>query len=569
MSYRGIGNQGGGLEFRRSRFRLLSRLIVAITVVTLAFGEVACNNDGPAGTTPTGTDTIKPHGALTYAFRNDSIIDVTLHATDNVAVTRVTVTVDTLLPCPMCFSNAAVEDTVPIKPGPTVDVRFSVDQCPYLRTCRIYVDSYDAAGNFNSADHSGELVYAGPKDFTVGIVGLPSSGVVNRVGMVLAVRNHGPTYLDEVFAYLDSGTAAQRVYGTARLTNSSGEEVFRILDPLPNGAHTLSVAAKDAFGTHASWHGPFSVAVASVSYRATILAVPGAIDSRGADINTTGDIAGSATFADSSTQAIRWDSGVAAILTGGRSSSAMTINDAGDVAGIVAYSRNQFGQIVGDSAAVVVWRRDGTRRTLAPGTVAPRRIAANGDLVLADGRFFTATSTLNLGFGPAEMNDLGLVVGNVPAGLSRVPPSRAVTFRAGAYDYVTPFGLDYFSAAVTLRHVNNSGQITGMLDAYSSSPAEAGLPVAFVLQNGNAVYGWSGVGKGRDDALNNHGQILSHMPDGTGIVWTVGGATTYVTFDALDWSIDEWKDINDRGQILTHAVNTRTGQKAVLLLDPM
>jgi hypothetical protein len=269
-------------------------LFVAATCAALA-----CGGDGPAAVLPTGPDTIKPHGVVTYAFRDDSIIDVTLHATDNVAVTRVTLQMGPFTP----------EDSIPIMPGPVVDTRFSVT-CSHLKTCVLLIFVHDASGNFDFANHSNEPLYPGPPGFVIDVAGVPANGVVDRVGIVLDVAERGPK-VASVVAYLDSGMAQQRVYG-------ADGSALRLLDLIPNGPHALTFVVTAGDGTAASFHKTISVAIASVAYHARILTVPGTVDATGVDVNNAGDVAGLAMFADSSTEAIRWDSGTPSVLAGGR-----------------------------------------------------------------------------------------------------------------------------------------------------------------------------------------------------------------------------------------------------------
>jgi hypothetical protein len=315
---------------------------------------------------------------------------------------------------------------------------------------------------------------------------------------------------------------------------------------LSNGPHTVTVWGKDHLGAVASWHGTISVAIPTLHYSAQIIPAADTLsDVRGLGMNNLGAIAGYVTLRDGSTRAMLWSNGVATQLSDVASSRATDVNDAGMIAG---------GTSVGGIGSVVVWNGGGALTVLDMTSGAyPLRINARGD-VLGTTRVYSSSGVRDLGFRATDMNDAGVIIGGT------FPDEHSHFFdlvidSSGSKTFPKPYGAGVLSA---FRHINSAGVITG----------QANTPGIFVLRNGVLTAGDRFIGTGLDQALNNRNDVLTYLPDGSVVVWTIDGKVRYLALDAPGWRVDEWTRMNDRGQILAHAFYVPTGQRAILRLDP-
>ena len=406
--------------------------------------------------------------------------------------------------------------------------------------------------------------YSGSTQFTLAVAGLPAT--MQQIGLDLVVAPRGPYPVRSLRAYVDSGSASEQSFGplsvdSAKLASGGINTDFRlwIPGPLANGTHALVFAATDSARRTASFRQTVLVDVPTRAYTLTVIAAPGAIDTYANGINNYGVIAGSYRLADSSTHAIRWSNGVVQVLPGSGWSSASVINDAGVVAGFAGRRPGTSGTGVPEDS-MVVWR-DTVRTGLAPGYGYRDaiRIASDGTVLVQLATVFRAGAATPMPmYQASDMNDAGVVVGYAFGDVD--PPTLAVGAGPAQFRVPTPYGVapTYpHCCSSSARWINNAGQIIGVSAAWFMADGKT----AFWLVNPLGLGGVAG--------RSSTNLVLGRLTDGSIVVWTIGGPTTRVSFDAAGWTIDALKGINDRAQIIAHGVNAATGQKAALLLNPM
>jgi hypothetical protein len=208
----------------------------------------------------------------------------------------------------------------------------------------------------------------------------------------------------------------------------------------------------------------------------------------------------------------------------------------------------------------VVWR-DTVRTGLAPGYGYRDaiRIASDGTVLVQLATVFRAGAATPMPmYQASDMNDAGVVVGYAFGDVD--PPTLAVGAGPAQFRVPTPYGVapTYpHCCSSSARWINNAGQIIGVSAAWFMADGKT----AFWLVNPLGLGGVAG--------RSSTNLVLGRLTDGSIVVWTIGGPTTRVSFDAAGWTIDALKGINDRAQIIAHGVNAATGQKAALLLNPM
>ena len=414
--------------------------------------------------------------------------------------------------------------------------------------------------------------YSGSTQFSIAVAGLPAT--MQQIGLDLIVQPRGQNPVRSLRAYVDSGSANEQSFGpfpadSSQLVSGAINTDFHlwIPGPLANGSHALVFTTSDVTGRTAALRSTILVAVPVRAYKLTVIAVPGAIDTRANGINNSGVIAGSIVNPDATTQAIRWSNGVVQLLPGPASSSGSAVNDAGIVAGYVGS---------GTQNSIGVWRDTIlTRLDGGSGFRDVQRINSRGDVLFRVGGVaasqYTVLSgvfrdgvgtTLPAGEFFSDMNDAGALVGlSFIGGLENVyhaiglPPVDFGLPTAPLIGYEYHYGVSSFA-----RLINNAGQIIG--DAANS-------PVPFFWGHGTSYWTLNPFGLGTVAAMNNANQVLGQLTDGSIAIWTIGGSVARVSFDAAGWTIDLLKGINNSGQIIAHGVNVLTGHKAALLLDPM
>lgn len=542
-----------------------ARLCVFAATCCVAF---ACDR-GPTG--PIGTRPYQPFTYITIRHINDSIIAFDVDAADTIPIVQVV----SLIESPNApgastqffgtnFGPGSLAETTRF--SPRYSLRFS-DTLPSRPVNSQYYWAV-IVGNALNGYHFSYGEYFSGTNLTIGVAGLPTT--MQQIGLDLTVQPRSPYPIRAVRTFVDSGSANEQSFGpvqvdSALLAAAPGTFApsfeFWIPGPLTNGQHVLTFATTDSTGRHASLRQTVAVNVPTRAYRLTVIAVPGALDTRANGINNSGVIAGTFMNPDASTQAMRWSKGIVQLLPGPTSSSGSAINDSGIVAGYVGRGGTGNGGSPQDSMAV--WRDTiVTRFARGSGFIDVQRINSRGD-VLFGGSIFRDGVITSPSIPVYDMNDAGVLVGNGPAGLEA--PYAAVGLNPALFGIGRPRYPVQTSGAThgvgsVARLINNAGQVIGNSDV---------SPVPFFWDHGTSYWTLNPFGIGTVAAMNNSNQVLGQLTDGSIAIWTIGGATTRVSFEAAGWTIDQLKGMNNSGQIIAHGVNSVTGQKAALLLDPM
>jgi hypothetical protein len=541
----------------------LSRSVVLMCSFLAAAYVSACDTKPPTDADP------KPPGQyLDVQLRdiNDSTVAFDVVAADTSPTFSVIAGLElqgSPNPAPMGLGWPATAETTAV--GPRYTVHFS-GTFPSRRSLQNYnwvVHTRTLAGG--RAYRAGRY-YFGPKKLTLDVTGIPDAAAV---GLDFVVATRGPIGIAHVDTYVDSGTAAQRVYGPVRpdsealliarkrpAVDANPSFHVRVPGPLANGAHPVTVVVTDDSGHVATFKKNITVDVPNRSYRIVPIIVAGAIDTYANGINNSGTVAATARYADSSTRAMRWIAGVAQLLPGDRAS-AHRINDSGHVAGYIERGK--------PADSIVVWR-DSARTAVATGYGyrTPTAFANDGSVLVSSQRIDRNGRPTDFDIQyAADMNNLGVAVGTTtfygretarggdPSGFGIARPYDAMSGMGSSW---SPY-VDWSNA----RFINDAGQIFASNRSGNFISAKVGEPKYLIAP----------LGFGSVEAISRGGLVLSRLTDSTIAVWRIGAETSRVVVDASQWKIDALSGINDKGQIIAHGVHRATGQKAGLLLDPM
>jgi hypothetical protein len=532
-------------------------------LVFVAAGCVALGCDRGAPTAPLGSPLGPPFAYITIRHINDSTIAYDVNAHDTIPIVQIVA----LIESPNAPGTSTHFFGTNFGPGslaetsrfsPRYSLRFS-DTLPSRPVNAQYYWGVIVGNSVNGYQFSYGEFFSGT-NLTIGVAGLPA--VMQQIGLDLTVQPRSRYPIRAVRAFVDSGSASEQSFGPvpvdSALFNGTIAPDFElwIPGPLTNGQHVMTIAATDSAGRQVSLRQSVTVNIPTRQYRLSVIAIAGAVDTRANGINNAGVIAGTFVNPDATTQAMRWANGVVQLLPGPTSSSGDVINDSGVVAGYIGHGQPQ--------GSDVVWRDTIVTRLAPPaGSGTVERINSRGDLLYYDGVFrngvFTSFPVLDFFL---DMNDAGVIVGEVP---TIGPPYVAAGLNPAAFSIGSPRlpiplpPTPHFPSSHA-DFINNAGQVIGVIE---------GSPVPFLWDNGTSHWTLNPFGLGIVRAMNNANQVLGQLTDGSIAIWTIGGSTTRVSFDAAGWTIDLLKGLNNSGQIIAHGVNAVTGQKAALLLDPM
>lgn len=366
-------------------------------------------------------------------------------------------------------------------------------------------------------------------------------------------------------------------WATAQL--DSGEEKrpqrFQgiVFSGLTNGSHVLTVRVYDARGNQIDEERyGFRVEASYRRYSVRYLGTLGGPDSRGLDINRSGDAVGWAQAPGGAKRAVLWSTSGAVDLGGNLpgESEARAINVAGEIVGIHQ----------ADCQAT----RAGSHRLVrwAPGGDAPRSIVAECARPIVD------------------INDAGDVIYGVGARLTRVRGGEHLQL---PHRYLEP--KDYFF--LYNAWINGSGQILGVFatggrdipsvlwpdtSRWETQQAVAHIAVglndngdyltrtyysdqatAHIGGTAHRILGMGTITPTLSD-INNRAQVLGAYSTGDVsnptevFVWEAGVNYAVEPIDAA-WDLDHPAAINDAGVILAHGRNRVAGQQGAVLLIPV
>ena len=350
---------------------------------------------------------------------------------------------------------------------------------------------------------------------------------------------------------------------------------FDFPDTLANGRHTLKLRLLDEMGVADSVSRTFVTYVADAAYTVSPLPGRGGSDADALGLNASGDVAGWAKDAAGVDRAMLWQSGGSVILPMGptaRSSRAFSVNDADDVAGFIS---DTSGATFCDRAAL--WRGSGWSFVgVGSNYCGEKALAINtpGDLLLINQRariygkpdtlswVIRASGTIQT-FGavsPNEMNAQGVIVGSQDYG-------GGVTDFGPSVKYPT-FRSLISGGRITGGHknsINATGQIVGVYNNtlyFSSNPAVEAIDLNPYL--GPAQFTSVAV----PIHVTDNATILAfHDAINTAFLWR-NGKTTRVRLTTAGYTLDRVKSMNDRGQIIGHAIEASTGIGRAVLLNP-
>ncbi len=541
-------------------------LLVFVVACCVVLG---CDQGAP--TAPIGTRPYQPFALITIRHINDSTIAYDVNAADTIPIVQIVA----LIESPNApgtsthffgtnFGPGSLAETTRF--SPRYSLRFS-DTLPSRPVNAQYYWGVIVGNSLNGYQFSYGEFFSGT-NLTIGVVGLPA--VMQQIGLDLTVQPRGQYPIRAVRAFVDSGSVTEQSFGplqvdSALLAAAPGTFApsfeFWIPGPLTNGQHVLTFAATDSTGRRVSLRQTVAVKVPTRAYRLTVIAVAGALDTHANGINNSGVIAGTFVNPDATTQAMRWSNGIMQLLPGPTSSSGDAINDSGIVAGHVG--RRGTASEGSPQDSIAVWRDTVITRFAAGSNFHDvQRINARGD-VLFGGSLFRDGVITSPAIVVYDMNDAGVLVGEGPAGLEAPYVAMGLNpalFGIGRPRYPVQTSAAPHGVGSVARLINNAGQIIGNSEV---------SPVPFFWDHGTSYWTLNPFGLGTVAAMNNANQVLGQLPDGSIAIWTIGGSTTRVSFDATGWTIDLLKGMNNSGQIIAHGVNALTGQKAALLLDPM
>lgn len=398
-------------------------------------------------------------------------------------------------------------------------------------------------------------------------------------GLTLRATAHGIEQAPRIEVVVDAGTAsARRISNFDTLTKTiefdqrfdSTSWRIDFPDTLSNGRHTLRVRLRDELGLVDSVSRSFVTYVADAPY--ALLALPGlsGSDADALGVNASGDVAGWARDATGFDHALLWRAGAATALPvspTARTSRARSVNDAGDVVGVTNDTTS-----TGYCDRGVLWR-GATWTYVGVGTnycgQSAKVINAGGDLLILKPlsrdttgwivRARGATTPL-IGAYPDEMNAQGIVVGTQDraGGISDLGPAvKYPTFRPLTSGGRLTFGEKY--------SINATGQIVGAYNTtlyFSATPDVEALDLNPYL--GPARY----MSVAIPVHITDNGTILAfHEEIKTAFLWR-NGKTSRVKLSTPGFTLDRVASMNDRGQIIGHAIETSTGLGRAVLLNP-
>jgi uncharacterized membrane protein len=349
---------------------------------------------------------------------------------------------------------------------------------------------------------------------------------------------------------------------------------------VPTGVHTVVATAVDQMGNASRWERRVTVRdLPTRTFELRLLGGLGGGDSGALDLNQSGEAVGWALRPGGDTAAVLWRGGEAIDLSEGlgRWSKAAAIANSGEVVG-------KFGA---ESNCPRSFRwKDGTRDFLEECGFWAEDVNDHGSVLFRGGKLLRDGALIDL------------------AASSARPIHPRVTFRLAGDDAVLalyfPLGggcgggycsygpmilrPPYSPGTVTLRQgggvgfdLNDHGDVTSTCGGGSGQGNCAG--VIYPSGGVRVVIAWPTPGRpvlystlGGAYAINNLRQAvgIASQADGTApfaYLWETG--TVYrVVASVTDWTIDDVGEINDRGQVVGHARNVRTGEKGAVLLTP-
>lgn len=364
---------------------------------------------------------------------------------------------------------------------------------------------------------------------------------------------------------------------------------YLTVDSLPQGTSEIVLTAYNVEGRKlAVGRTSVNVAVPVKRYALVYLGTLGGEDSWGADLNEEGDVVGWSYDREGAKRAFLWDgSRMTEVSPGlGSESVATAINDSGLVLGdYTSDCPRVFRYRPGVSAPMELV--DGCdRRSVEVNDAGVALIYEPHTSATDPGMSSWARQAWLVGDGWIErlamedgvfqellqLNEQGQVLGNLGGSFYGVDPALFTTthppIRVG-----NCFGVDMNDAGVLAVRGGCKTSTSGTNGTVDGYPVSAIGYSPGSNARANSVTNPSGI--------NNHGQAVGHYVyartfGGEGTMETVyraffwDGERSYsVEYPEVDWQIDQVHDLNDSGSILAHAINTPTGKRGAVLLNPV
>ena len=197
---------------------------------------------------------------------------------------------------------------------------------------------------------------------------------------------------------------------------------------------------------------------------------------------------------------------------------------------------------VNNSGQLLGWATDGAKSQDFIGT-------AGGSVLIP---FVTGWTNQSMG----GINNLGQVAGTMRNELNGLISQAFIGTPAGSTLIPSPVGW----TQVTVTDINDSGQVVGIKpnggDLAFIGTTSGSIPIPVPL-GASAIY---------FPSINNLGVVVGGSNVG-GWIWDPVGGTRLLSDSVPGWTVTSVLDINDQGQILTAANNSR-GQGSYVILTP-
>lgn len=352
-----------------------------------------------------------------------------------------------------------------------------------------------------------------------------------------------------------------------------------VIPGLPVGHHVVTVKIKDKAGASFSAQQPFLIQSPSRAYTVQFLGTLGGDDSHARAISQNGIVVGDANTASGEQHAVMWQNGSISDLTPDLPNSyAIGVNSLGQAVGgisdcssagnrgflVANGQRTMFADCamnINDRGTILFAARGKTVAVLYQGAIT----TFNTDSISNQVRFGLVGSGARF-LGPLNSTDGMLVMANdgCQGGACQ-----------GAAVLVRPPGSAPSMSTVETHpavDVNDAGQAA--VNSWTGSVSllfDGAVGINTLRFSGSSP---KNTCKGFLVALNNRGLALGRLPafgctQQSPFIWDWNAGHVYrVVLPDNTWVIDGVTKINDAGQIIGHAVNSKTGQKGAVLLQP-